>query len=332
MYEWAEFRHFLYLLTILESGGLRSAAERLNTSQPNLSVQAKQFQEFGSFCLYRRAKSGRIEPTAAGLAFVGLARQVLEARDEAIEALVAIERGEVGSIRLGCSPLVDQELFRTLCAMHKELLPACPIWPTHADTMQLANEILVGEIDAALITQPLKHPELRVETLRHDSLVVCLRRDSPLVKGTAIQISDLQENLAILYHPQRHIDAHAKLLDLLQDAGVKIEKFATATHPSEMQMLVKEGYGLALIREGTPLDAELTTRRVVGVDWTVGTAVVFHREKHPKTIPPIIRKLRRRVRQASASSVDRPKAAPIRATNADASTNQSKPVQLPLLR
>ena len=27
MYDWAEFRHFLYLLTILEKGGFRAAAE-----------------------------------------------------------------------------------------------------------------------------------------------------------------------------------------------------------------------------------------------------------------------------------------------------------------
>jgi hypothetical protein len=39
--------------------------------------------------------------------------------------------------------------------------------------------------------------------------------------------------------------------------------------PTELQSLFKTGYGLALIREGTVLDTELTTRPVVGVDWTV---------------------------------------------------------------
>lgn len=44
MYDWAEFRHFRYLLKILEKGGFRAAAEELFTSQPNLTVQARQFQ------------------------------------------------------------------------------------------------------------------------------------------------------------------------------------------------------------------------------------------------------------------------------------------------
>ena len=43
MYDWAEFRHFRYLLAILEKGGFRVAADELHTSQPNLTVQARQF-------------------------------------------------------------------------------------------------------------------------------------------------------------------------------------------------------------------------------------------------------------------------------------------------
>ena len=53
MYDWAELRHFRYLLAILERQGFRVAAEELHTSQPNLSVQARQFQENASVRLYK---------------------------------------------------------------------------------------------------------------------------------------------------------------------------------------------------------------------------------------------------------------------------------------
>jgi DNA-binding transcriptional LysR family regulator len=59
MYEWAELRHFKYLLTILERQGFRAAAEELRTAQPNLSVQARQFQENASVRLFREMKGGR---------------------------------------------------------------------------------------------------------------------------------------------------------------------------------------------------------------------------------------------------------------------------------
>ena len=70
MYDWAEFRHFLYLLKILEKGGFRIAAEELHTSQPNLTVQARRFQNHASVRLFRKSKSGRIRPTETGIAFI----------------------------------------------------------------------------------------------------------------------------------------------------------------------------------------------------------------------------------------------------------------------
>jgi DNA-binding transcriptional LysR family regulator len=296
MYDWAELRHFRYLLAILERQGFRVAAEQLHTSQPNLTVQARQFQENASIRLFQKTKTGRIRPTETGIAFISLARLLLETRDEVIDALIAIERGEIDAVRFGCAPLVDQSLFRSFCGLHKEILPGCSIRPTHADSAQLAAEVVSGVVDAAIVTLPLKHPELRIEEIRTDRLVVCLRRDNPLAQKASLNALDLQQNLTVLYHPQRHPDAHELLLELLADAGVKIDEYSLASHPSEMQMLVKEGFGFTLIREGTPLDNELTTRPIAGVNWAVNTAVIYHQQRHPKTVPVLVKKFRRQFR------------------------------------
>ena len=293
MYEWAELRHFRYLLTILERQGFRAAAEELHTAQPNLSVQARQFQENASLRLFHKMKGGRIRPTDTGVAFKVLARFLLETRDEVLNALIAIERGEVNSVRFGCTPLVDQGLFQTFCDLHKEILPLCPVRPTHGDTAHLAEEVVSGTVDAALVTLPLRHSDLRIEELRRDRLVVCLRRDDPFSAKASLQTADLQGNLAVLYHPQRHPDAHEQLLELLRDAGVQIDEYSWASHPSEIQTLVKGGHGFALIREGTNLDEELTTRPIAGVDWTVDTALIYHKVRHPKTVPILAKRLRK---------------------------------------
>ena len=95
MYDWAELRHFRNLLAILERQGFRAAAEELHTSQPGLTVQARRFQENASIRLFQKTKSGRIRPTETGIAFMSLARELLETRDEVIDTLIAIERGEI---------------------------------------------------------------------------------------------------------------------------------------------------------------------------------------------------------------------------------------------
>jgi DNA-binding transcriptional LysR family regulator len=295
MYEWAEFRHFLYLLKILEKGGFRVAAEELHTSQPNLTVQARRFQDCASVRLFHRLKNGQIRPTETGYAFIALARSVLEVRDEVIDALVAIERGEVGMVRFGSTPLVDQNLFRSFCALHKEMLPRTVVRPTHGDTEQLAREILDGVVDAAIVTLPFAQPDFHVEELRRDRIVVCLRKDDPLSGKSVLQVSDLQGNLTVIYHPQRHPEAHMRLVDLLGDAGVSLGEYSCASHPTEIQTLVQEGHGLALISEGTYLKEGLVVRPIAGVNWTVDSAVIFHKKRHPKTIPVIAKRLKRMV-------------------------------------
>ncbi len=48
------------------------------------------------------------------------------------------------------------------------------------------------------------------------------------------------------------------------------------------------------------LDAELTTRPVAGVDWALGTAFVYNKQRHPKTIPVLARHLKKRLAAVAA--------------------------------
>ena len=96
-----------------------------------------------------------------------------------------------------------------------------------------------------------------------------------------------------------------------------------------MQTLVKEGHGLALIREGTPLDEELTARPVAGVDWTVDTAVIYHKQQRPKTMPILLRKFKKQFGEGpSELGPERvPTVMPVNHKRAS-----GDPIQLPLVR
>jgi DNA-binding transcriptional LysR family regulator len=293
MNDWAEFRHFKYLLAIVEHKGFRAAAEQLHTAQPNLSAQAKQFQDHSAIHLFRKSRDGRIRLTETGVAFRSIAQGLLDARDEAIAALVAIERGEIRTLRLGCASLVDQALFHKCCLMHKEIVPNCSIFPAHGDKFQLAKELTAGEIDAAIVTLPVEDARLCVEVVRNERIVVCLRRDHPLAKKPFLQPTDLQEIPMVLYHPERHFHAHQRHRNWLKEIGIEVGSYSRANHPIELRELIKQGYGLAFVREESRIDDELTTRTVLGVDWRVSIAIVYSKERHPKTVPLLARHLKR---------------------------------------
>jgi len=164
------------------------------------------------------------------------------------------------------------------------------------------QEVLTGIVDAAIVTLPLANPDLHIEEIRRERMVVCLRGDNPLAAKAAIPISELRNNLTIFYNPERHPEAYKRLLELLGDVGILVEDFSRASHPSEMQSLVKEGHGLALIREGTLLLGNLVTRPIVGVDWTMDTAIIYRKDFHPRIIPAIVRTLKRQIMKADKKS------------------------------
>jgi DNA-binding transcriptional LysR family regulator len=98
----------------------------------------------------------------------------------------------------------------------------------HGDTVQLVEEIISNEIDVAIVMLPVNDLRLHLDEIRRDRLVVCLRGDHALAAKAALQPGELQENLTILYHPQRHPSAHERLLELLAEAGLKIDEYSRA--------------------------------------------------------------------------------------------------------
>lgn len=99
-------------------------------------------------------------------------------------------------------------------------------------------------------------------------------------------------------------------MEMLGEAGVTLEEYSRASHPSEMQSLVKEGHGCALIREGTVLDDGLVVRPLAGVDWTVDTAVIYHKQRYPKTVPIVVRQLKRDLEKRAPQTAPIPFAQP----------------------
>lgn len=292
MDDFAEFRHFKYLLAVAEHKGFRAAADALHTSQPSLSRQIHAFQDHYKIRLFRRNRGKSVTLTPAGEALTVIARDVLEMREHAISALDAIHRGETEVLRVGCSPFVDKDICKTVSALHKKLMPSASIRFSSADTNALIGELRGGHLDAAIVSLPVDDSELKVELLKQEALVVCLPEDHPLAKKPALSGNDLASNLTVFRDPMQHPEAHERLIELLLELGVRFEEHSHTSHPHEMQEAILNGSGFALMREGAALIEGLTTRRIIGVEWTFDTAFVY-RASSSQILPLLAKSLRK---------------------------------------
>jgi hypothetical protein len=102
-----------------------------------------------------------------------------------------------------------------------------------------------------------------------------------------------------------------------------------------MQALVREGFGMALVREGMALDDQLTSRPVTGINWTVDTALIYHKLRHPKTVPILVRQFKKKFGQQRLNNDSEPASMAVSSTikrpNASVSSAEEEPVQLRLL-
>ena len=294
-----EFRHLRYLIAVAEEANISRAARRLYLAQPSLSTQIKALEEALLIDLLVRVPKG-VKLTPAAEVLAAGARQILALRNEVIAAAQASHNVSIAPLRIGFSPFIDRALLQTVCNAHLALFPNCEITPKSGDTVELLSLLERGVIDAALLPLPANGIGLNVDKLSHDRLVVCMRSNDPAASQGEIAPSSLEKKLKIFREPKQNPEGHRKLMEMLDAVGVHPEVASTTAHPRDIQWMVKSGYGHALIREGSELEAGVITRPVAGVDWTVDSVLIFKKSPSHKTIPVLVQELRKRPRLQSS--------------------------------
>jgi DNA-binding transcriptional LysR family regulator len=224
---------------------------------------------------------------------IAYAQEALAARVEIITMARAVHKGEVVPLRLGFSPFVNPELLEFFRDVYGSLFPNCPIHLSGGNSLQILERLEQENLDAAILPMPADGLEWTTQQLARDPLVVCMRTDDALARGSEVSISDLSAELKIFRDPEIHPTAHARLVEMLTEVGIDARASCLATTPADIQWMVRSGYGVALVDQRTTLDPGLTTRPIAGTRWTADTAFVHHKKADHLALPFLIRSLER---------------------------------------
>ncbi len=305
MSDLVEFRSLKNLIAVAEEGNITRAAKRLYISQPCLSGQMKHLEEALQVSLLVRDSAG-VRATPAAEILIAGSRHLLKLRDDLLATTRAAYSVSFLPMRLGFSSFVDHALFEMVCSVHTSLFPACEIKPQSGTNVEILLLLERGEIDAALLTLPVKGVGLKAYPFTRSRLVVCMRSDDPLTKLKEVTPSDLGSKLTIFREPKQHPEAHSRLLEMLDEVGISVAIANVNKTPNDLQWMVESGYGYGLIAEGSALQKGLVTRPVAGVSWTVDSALILGKSSSQRTMPHLVRELRRRFRLQAVSSPSKP--------------------------
>lgn len=237
-----DLRQLAALVAIADHGTFSAAAKALFTVQSNVSAHVARLEKELGTPLVDRA-TGKL--TAEGDLVVSRARRV-QGELSALSADIASSGAEVrGDARLGSigttarwlSPLVLERL-------HSEH-PGVRAILVEGPTTSLVPRLLDGQLDLAIIHLPADDPELDVEPLFAEDLVVVAPHGHPLAERGAADVRELAEHALILPAPGTSL--RDDLDEMAGFAGVEFRAIAEIDGVRLMASLAFELFGPAIL-------------------------------------------------------------------------------------
>lgn len=148
---------------VADLGSFRKAADRLNTTQPNISARISSLETAMNVTLMER-DAGSVRLTNKGQELLGHARSVLHAVDKLIVA--SGEKSLIdGTLRLGITELVVNTWLRDFLKRLKERLPNLSVELTVDISLNLTEELTSRSLDLAFQNGPFERPTTGNEDL-----------------------------------------------------------------------------------------------------------------------------------------------------------------------
>ena len=280
-----EFRHLEYLVAIAARRNFSKAAQHVYRSQPAVSHQIRALEaDIGFPLLVRNGRDG-VYPTPADELVLEWARTVLAERRDIFIMARTIHDGAVPPLHLGFSSFVNGFLLENFRAAYTGMFPQCDIRLSSGDTQHILQRLESGALDCAILPMPIDKDYWKVRQIAHSQLVVCMRSDDPLSTLAQLDIREVAPRLKVFRDPELHPAAHSRLLEMFAERGLALNIASSAATPADMQLMVKQGCGLALIDQLCPLDSALITRPLVGLNWTTETAFVTSKSSGHLALP-----------------------------------------------
>lgn len=175
------------LVAAVETGSLRSAARRLDLSQPALTKTVRELElELGAPLLMRSSEG--VLPTAQGKLLFAQALKTLRELDTAVDQVHQLGGRMVGELNVGAVPLAVMLLIPETLRTFGAAFPDIRLRVSEELYIAQLQRLRKGEVDVAVggIPQGLSSGEFVTEPLLATRMVVVVRRGHPLEKARSL--------------------------------------------------------------------------------------------------------------------------------------------------
>lgn len=230
-------------VAVIEAGTVSRAAETLHISQPAASKLIRDLEADTGLELFER-EGGRLVPTGRGMRLYEEVERIFGGVNQIARAVEAIRREERGQIVVGVMPGLSGPFMGRALAIFRRQHPDVFVLIEARSSQYLAEAVLLGRLDLALIISGIGHSSLEAETLHREPMVCALPRKHPLAKRKTITAKDIGTAPFVSFGATS--TTRRALEAVFEDAGVQLNIVIEANTAPNVAEFVAGGLGLTV--------------------------------------------------------------------------------------
>jgi DNA-binding transcriptional LysR family regulator len=184
------------LMTVVQAGSMGKAAQRLNTTQPNISRSIAELEHALGVRLLDRHRHG-VEPTEYGRALLDCGVAVFDDLRQGVKNIEFLANPTAGEVRIGSTDFLAATFVSALVDRLSRRYPRVVFHLVTGYMETLHRELSERNVDLLIVRSagPLADERLNFEFLFDDSYVVVAGVQSRWARRRRIQIAELAEEL-----------------------------------------------------------------------------------------------------------------------------------------
>jgi DNA-binding transcriptional LysR family regulator len=283
-----DMRRLEVFCKVVELKSFTKAGEALLLAQPTVSEHLRTLEDMLGEKLVDRL--GReVLPTPAGKIFYQYARNILQMREEAIQALSQFKGNLAGRLLLGASTIPGTYILPRLVGSFKSAHPAIQITLQIADTAQIVEDVLAGNIEAGVVGSKWNDRRLVMEEVFQDQLVLAVVPEHPWARKGRITVEDLPGEPFI--HRERGSGTRMAMSRILEDHGfdpARLTAVAEMGSTEAVRQGIKARIGAAILsREAVADDIQQGSLVAVEIEGIVFLRPLYLIQRKNRQMSPI---------------------------------------------
>lgn len=278
-----DIKHLKTFSMVAKAGSFSHAAKILGYAQPTVSTHIQLLEKEFKTKLFERL-GHKIKLTQEGEHLLYYSGNILKFSDEAIEAISAISSKGIlaGKITIGANESFSVVRLPLVLKQFTQKYPHVDISLKFGSVQDIHEQLQNNTVDVAFfLTREVTYPDLIVENLLTEPVVVVTSPDHPFRSHVSVNIGEFENQDLIV--TQGNCTYRALIDDLLQKANVHPRSIIEINNIQAIKQLVMSGLGITILPR-ISVEYEISQNLLIEVGWTerplpVFTQIAYHKDK-----------------------------------------------------